>query len=115
MLMYTYTHHRRTYMHRDVDKYTPTHTHTHTQVESLMKHTVSNHGRIDFLVNNGGGQFMSPLADVRKKGWDAVIDTNLNGTYYCLKHGESPISRCFFDDHYHIIAVQLVQIVSIIL
>ena len=53
-----------------------------------MKHTVSNHGSIDFLVNNGGGQFMSPLADVRKKGWNAVMDTNLNGTYYCLKHGK---------------------------
>ena len=55
-----------------------------------MKHTVSNHGRIDFLVNNGGGQFMSPLADIRKKGWNAVMDTNLNGTYYCLKHGKMP-------------------------
>ena len=30
---------------------------------------------------------MSPLADVSTKGWNAVIDTNLNGTYYCLKHG----------------------------
>ena len=63
---------------------------TPSQVESLMKHTVSNHGSIDFLVNNGGGQFMSPLADVRKKGWNAVMDTNLNGTYYCLKHGKMP-------------------------
>ena len=53
-----------------------------------MKHTVSEHGRIDFLVNNGGGQFMSPLADVTRKGWNAVIDTNLNGTYHCLKHGK---------------------------
>lgn len=52
-----------------------------------MKHTVSNYGRIDYLVNNGGGQFMSNLADVKTKGWNAVIDTNLNGTYYCLKHG----------------------------
>lgn len=52
-----------------------------------MQHTVTNHGRIDYLVNNGGGQFMSPLADIKTKGWNAVIDTNLNGTYYCLKHG----------------------------
>ena len=62
-----------------------------------MKHTVSSHGRIDFLVNNGGGQFMSPLADVRKKGWDAVMDTNLNGTYYCLKHGKSLVQGLFQD------------------
>ena len=52
-----------------------------------MKYTVEKHGRIDYLVNNGGGQFMSPLADMTSKGWNAVIDTNLNGTYYCLKHG----------------------------
>ncbi len=54
-----------------------------------MDYTVKQHGRIDYLVNNGGGQFMSPLADMSTKGWNAVIDTNLNGTYYCLKHGQS--------------------------
>ena len=59
-----------------------------TQVQALMQYTVGSHGRIDYLVNNGGGQFHSPLADVSTKGWNAVIDTNLNGTFYCLKHGE---------------------------
>ena len=58
------------------------------QVEALMDYTVQQHGRIDYLVNNGGGQFMSPLAYMKTKGWNAVIDTNLNGTYYCLKHGQ---------------------------
>lgn len=51
-----------------------------------MQYTVGSHGRIDYVVNNGGGQFHSPLADVSTKGWNAVIDTNLNGTFYCLKH-----------------------------
>ena len=53
-----------------------------------MKYTVNEHGRLDYLVNNGGGQFMSPLSAMSTKGWNAVIDTNLNGTYYCLKHGK---------------------------
>ena len=61
-----------------------------------MKSTVSSHGRLDYLVNNGGGQFMSPLADIKTKGWNAVIDTNLNGTYYCLKHGEFPVAMTLF-------------------
>lgn len=52
-----------------------------------MKYTVERHGQIDYLVNNGGGQFISPFANIRTKGWHAVIDTNLNGTFYCLKHG----------------------------
>lgn len=38
-------------------------------------------GPIDLLVNNGGGQFPSPAAAIRRKGWDAVIETNLTGTF----------------------------------
>ncbi|CAI8057532.1 Peroxisomal trans-2-enoyl-CoA reductase [Geodia barretti] len=56
------------------------------QVEALMKYAVEKHGRIDYLVNNGGGQFMSPVSEISAKGWHAVIDTNLTGTFYCLKH-----------------------------
>lgn len=55
------------------------------EVHSLMKETVSRFGKLDFLVNNGGGQFISPLAQINTKGWNAVIDTNLNGTYYCIR------------------------------
>ena len=58
------------------------------KVEALMKYTVDEHGRIDYLVNNGGGQFASPVADIKAKGWHAVIDTNLTGTFHCLKHGQ---------------------------
>lgn len=39
-------------------------------------------GQIDVLVNNAGGQFPSPAEDIRPKGWRAVIDLNLNGTWY---------------------------------
>jgi NAD(P)-dependent dehydrogenase (short-subunit alcohol dehydrogenase family) len=38
-------------------------------------------GPIGLLVNNGGGQFPSPAAAIRRKGWDAVIETNLTGTF----------------------------------
>ena len=52
-----------------------------------MEYTVQSHGRLDYLVNNGGGQFPSPVADIKAKGWHAVIETNLTGTFYCCKHG----------------------------
>ncbi len=39
-------------------------------------------GTIDVLVNNAGGQFPSPAIDIKSKGWRAVVDTNLNGTWY---------------------------------
>jgi len=38
-------------------------------------------GRIEMLVNNAGGQFPSPALAMQKKGWDAVIETNLTGTF----------------------------------
>lgn len=39
-------------------------------------------GKIDFLVNNGGGQFPSPAEFINRKGWHAVIETNLTGTFF---------------------------------
>jgi len=50
-------------------------------VGRLVKETMKKHGKIDFLVNNGGGQFPCPAADMTLKGWNAVIETNLTGTY----------------------------------
>lgn len=38
-------------------------------------------GRIDLLVNNGGGQFFTPAEAISPKGWDAVIQTNLTGQW----------------------------------
>jgi len=48
---------------------------------ALVTKTVERFGRLDILVNNGGGQFMAPAQLIRKKGWDAVIQTNLTGTW----------------------------------
>ncbi len=65
-------------------------------VESLFDHTLERFGKVDFLVNNGGGQFPAPAESIKEKGWNAVIDTNLNGTWhmcqtaankYMLQHG----------------------------
>jgi citronellol/citronellal dehydrogenase len=56
------------------------------QVEALMDAVVERYGRIDGLVNNGGGQFISPAEDIRLKGWNAVIETNLTGTYLMCKY-----------------------------
>lgn len=43
---------------------------------------VARFGTIDGLVNNGGGQFPSPAVMINRKGWDAVIETNLTGTFF---------------------------------
>ncbi|MDP2262509.1 MAG: SDR family oxidoreductase [Hydrogenophaga sp.] len=50
-------------------------------VRTVIAATVAAHGRIDGLVNNAGGQYISPLEDISAKGWQAVIDTNLTGGF----------------------------------
>jgi len=42
-------------------------------------------GPIDVLVNNAGGQFPKDSIDLSVNGWNAVIDTNLNGTWYMMQ------------------------------
>ena len=50
-------------------------------IEQTVASIAEEHGGIDLLVNNAGGQFISPAAHIRAKGWRAVVDTNLNGTF----------------------------------
>lgn len=42
-------------------------------------------GGLDILVNNAGGQFPQNSLDISVKGWNAVIDTNLNGTWHMMQ------------------------------
>ncbi len=56
------------------------------QVEGLMDSVMERCGSIDGLVNNGGGQFISPAEDIRLKGWNAVIETNLTGAFLMSKY-----------------------------
>jgi citronellol/citronellal dehydrogenase len=39
------------------------------------------HGRLDVLVNNAGGQFLSPAEAISPKGFKTVIDLNVMGTW----------------------------------
>lgn len=50
-------------------------------VQAMVAQVLQQHGRIHGLVNNAGGQYISPLANTSAKGWQAVIDTNLTGGF----------------------------------
>jgi citronellol/citronellal dehydrogenase len=43
------------------------------------------HGRLDLLVNSAGGQFPQDAIDLSEKGWRAVIETNLNGSFNMMQ------------------------------
>jgi citronellol/citronellal dehydrogenase len=51
------------------------------QVERLVDETLERHGRIDLLVNNAGGQFLSPAEDITPKGFRTVMKLNVEGTW----------------------------------
>jgi citronellol/citronellal dehydrogenase len=51
------------------------------QVERLVDGVLERHGRIDLLVNNAGGQYMTPAEDITPKGFRTVIRLNLEGTW----------------------------------
>ena len=50
-------------------------------IVNLIRQVLADHGRIDGLVNNAGGQYLSPAEQITSKGFDAVIETNLRGTF----------------------------------
>ncbi|HUT51255.1 MAG TPA: SDR family oxidoreductase [Alphaproteobacteria bacterium] len=54
-------------------------------VEDFLARTEDALGPLDILVNNAGGQFPQNALDFTVKGWNAVIDTNLNGTWYMMQ------------------------------
>lgn len=55
------------------------------RVEELMAQVWNRFGRLDGVINNGGGQFPQPSIDYSVKGWNAVVDTNLNGSWFMMQ------------------------------
>ncbi len=50
-------------------------------VKATVKAIIAEHGGLNGLVNNAGGQFPSPLAGINQKGWETVVRTNLTGGF----------------------------------
>ena len=58
-----------------------------SQVEQLMQETVKRYGRVDILVNNAGIVVGGLLAETTTAAFDAVLSTNLRGTFLCCRAG----------------------------
>lgn len=54
-------------------------------VAALHQAAADRFGAVDILVNNAGGQFPQAAIDFSPKGFNAVVDTNLAGTWYMMQ------------------------------
>lgn len=61
-------------------------------IKALAGQIKERHGRLDILVNNAGGQFPALSEYINDKGWNAVINNNLNGTFYMTRE----MAKAFF-------------------
>jgi NAD(P)-dependent dehydrogenase (short-subunit alcohol dehydrogenase family) len=58
-----------------------------SDVANLIAATLERYGRLDYAHNNGGIEGpLSTVVDLAETDWDRVIDINLKGVWWCLKH-----------------------------
>jgi citronellol/citronellal dehydrogenase len=69
----------------------PTNIREPEEIAALFQRVDTELGPLDILINNAGGQFPQPAIDFSIKGWNAVINNNLNGTWYMMQHA----ARCW--------------------
>jgi NAD(P)-dependent dehydrogenase (short-subunit alcohol dehydrogenase family) len=56
------------------------------QVQRMVENTVARFGRLDILVNNAGAMRINkPPEETTPGEWRCVINTNINGTFYCCR------------------------------
>ena len=54
-------------------------------ITGVTAKVVRDFGRLDILVNNAGIRIRKPALEVTERDWDAVIDTNLKGVFFCAQ------------------------------
>ncbi len=56
----------------------------YNQVEQLLKTSVERFGKVNGLVNNAAGNFISPTERLSNRAFDIIINIVLKGTYNCI-------------------------------
>lgn len=59
----------------------------------MFKDTISKMGHLDILVNNAGITKDGLLMGMSEEDFSKVVDTNLKGTFYCIRHAARTIIK----------------------
>jgi 3-oxoacyl-[acyl-carrier protein] reductase len=57
------------------------------ECRSIVRQVEKRFGRLDILVNNAGIGIFKRLDELTVEEWDATIQTNLSGVFYCCREG----------------------------
>jgi len=74
----------------------PTNIREPEQVDLLRDRVLAELGRVDFLINNAGGQFPALPSQISDNGWRSVVDLNLNGTWNMVNRFMGPMTDAGF-------------------
>jgi NAD(P)-dependent dehydrogenase (short-subunit alcohol dehydrogenase family) len=66
------------YLHTDVR--------SEAQVQTMIDKTVEKYGQLNCAVNNAGTEVVGNIVDQTAEHFDLLLDTNVKGVFYCLKH-----------------------------
>jgi len=53
------------------------------QVENMLEESIEEYGKVDGLLNNAAGNFISPTERLSNRAFDIIVDIVLKGTYNC--------------------------------
>ena len=76
-LVNTLNHPKLSFMHVDLSQY--------DEVKNMFEEIKKRFGSLDVLVNNAALQIESSFEEIDVQDWQTVINTNINGTFYCIK------------------------------
>ena len=60
-------------------------------IQPVIERIVSHFGKLDILVNNAGIRIPKPALEVTEADWDATVDTNLKGLFFCAQAAARPM------------------------
>lgn len=62
-------------------------------IDRVLGDVVSEHGRIDVIVNNAGVTRRADLMDLTEEDWDRIVRVNQKGVFFCMQRAAAQMIR----------------------